>query len=312
MVHQNAFLGPGALAWRMGRALVACATATVVLAHATELGGQGQSAPPGPLAATHVEIAGRVITVSYDLPSPSPTAMFTVSLEASLDAGATFSVKPVSVSGDVGPNVKAGPGKRIVWQTTDDVQVLQLERFTFRIVAVPTSTTNNAASTAAVREPHSNVLKWLIAGLAAAGTAAVFVLRGSGNANTDTNCNATFVQPATPIPVPQSGGQITVQVSEVVIDPDGTILSSTCQVAPWSSSPALGQLLSVSPSASSASSTSVTITVGANPSGQPEPNMLIACFFVASQPVPAPAYSGDCAFIDQPGLSRAEQRARQP
>src|SRR5688572_7183778 len=109
-------------------------TVAVVLAVGSDLRSQGQSAPPLLIPPARVEIASRAVTVYYDLASTSPVAEFNVSLEASLDGGATFSVKPVSVTGDVGPNVKPG-SKRIVWQAAHDSQVLQLERFTFRVVA---------------------------------------------------------------------------------------------------------------------------------------------------------------------------------
>lgn len=86
---------------------------------------------------TRVEIADRVVTIFYDLAGGATT--IEVSVEASLDNGATFSIRPVSVSGDVGPDVKPGTGKKIVWRASDDVQVIQLDRFKYRIVAVVTS-----------------------------------------------------------------------------------------------------------------------------------------------------------------------------
>lgn len=100
------------------------------------------------------EVSGNTITVFYDLVgATSPTATFTVTLQASLDGGQTFTVRPVSVTGDVGPNVRAGTGKRIVWDATKDVQILQLNRFSFSVVVAPARA---GTSTAAPTQPAAS------------------------------------------------------------------------------------------------------------------------------------------------------------
>src|SRR5512147_2532865 len=80
---------------------------------------QAQDAP-GSSQATSVEprsehVGGGVFNVFFDIASLDPAAVFTVWLEVSLDGGRTFDFRPQSVSGDIGPNVRPGKGKRIVW-----------------------------------------------------------------------------------------------------------------------------------------------------------------------------------------------------
>lgn len=97
------------------------------------------------------EVSGGTITITYDLDaagSTSPT--FTVTIQASLDGGQTFTVRPVSVTGDVGPNVRAGTGKRIVWEATKDVQILQLNRFSFSVGVAPAAGSAPARTQTAV------------------------------------------------------------------------------------------------------------------------------------------------------------------
>ena len=74
-----------------------------------------------------------VVRVVYELNGPAD-ALFTVSLEASTDGGRTFAIRPSAVTGDVGTGVSPGTNKTIAWDTTKDVEELQLDRFVFRIV----------------------------------------------------------------------------------------------------------------------------------------------------------------------------------
>lgn len=115
--------------------------AVLVFAASAHLLGQGSSTNPRYIDPSRVEITDRVIAISYDLTPASgrSAAPIAVLLEASLDGGATYPIKPVSISGDVGPDVKPGLGKRIIWQATEDVQVMPLDRFKFRIRAVAVS-----------------------------------------------------------------------------------------------------------------------------------------------------------------------------
>src|SRR4051812_28577181 len=68
-------------------------------------------------------VGGGVINVFYDLKSDDVSAMFSIALEVSQDAGQTFSLKPTSVSGDIGASIRAGVGKKIVWEASKDVDL---------------------------------------------------------------------------------------------------------------------------------------------------------------------------------------------
>ena len=80
------------------------------------------------------EAAVLVVHVFYDLVADDPQTVFNVTLQVALDGGQTFGVTATSVSGDVGPGVRPGIGKRIVWQVGQDVERLAIERFAYRIV----------------------------------------------------------------------------------------------------------------------------------------------------------------------------------
>jgi hypothetical protein len=80
--------------------------------------------------------AGGVVTITYDLVSDDPEAVFSVALEVSRDGGKTFDVTARSVTGDIGPSVRAGRGRQVVWQAGRDVESLELDRFRFKISAV--------------------------------------------------------------------------------------------------------------------------------------------------------------------------------
>ena len=69
-----------------------------------------------------------IVHIFYDLISSDPRAVFSVRVEASSDAGATFGMRPQSATGDVGNGVTPGTGKRIVWDAGKDVERVQLDR----------------------------------------------------------------------------------------------------------------------------------------------------------------------------------------
>jgi hypothetical protein len=122
------------LARRGGTVALLILTSSLLATHPVRA--QAQTGPRA--TGVRSEVSGNTITVFYDLVgATNPTATFTVTLQASLDGGRTFTVQPVSVTGDVGPNVRAGTGKRIVWDATKDSQVLQLNRFSFNVVVAP-------------------------------------------------------------------------------------------------------------------------------------------------------------------------------
>jgi hypothetical protein len=111
--------------------LVGATLTTLVANHAAPRAEQGGSAL-APIVRTERAGAG-IVRVVYDLDGAAG-ALFSVSLEASTDGGRTFAIRPSAVTGDVGAGVSPGTNKTIAWDTTKDVEELQLERFVFRIV----------------------------------------------------------------------------------------------------------------------------------------------------------------------------------
>lgn len=90
---------------------------------------------PGVENVTFEEIGDSVI-VHYDLHGPDQKR-FRVRLLVSEDSGATFSILPRAISGDVGRNTLTGIGKRIVWQMKKDFPGgLYGEDFVFAVDAV--------------------------------------------------------------------------------------------------------------------------------------------------------------------------------
>jgi hypothetical protein len=81
------------------------------------------------------QVGGGTVHILYDLVASDPRAVFLVTLDASQDRGATYTVKPLSVTGDVGQGITAGTGKRIVWESGRDVERLEIDQFRFRISA---------------------------------------------------------------------------------------------------------------------------------------------------------------------------------
>jgi hypothetical protein len=84
-------------------------------------------------------VRGGVVVVSYDLPSNTANAQFSVALEVSTDSGKTYSVHPKTVKGDIGPVVRAGAGKQIRWEAARDVENLEVDRYRYRVTATPVS-----------------------------------------------------------------------------------------------------------------------------------------------------------------------------
>lgn len=62
----------------------------------------------------------RLVDIYYDLLSPVVKSI-TISATVSDNSGSTYSITPVSVSGDVGPNVPRGTGKHIIWNAGTDL-----------------------------------------------------------------------------------------------------------------------------------------------------------------------------------------------
>ena len=94
----------------------------------------GHAQARGPAPNVTAVVRGGVVIVSYDLPSTDPAASFSVALEVSDDLGKTYNVRPRTLSGDVGPAVRAGTGKQITWEAARDVENLQLDRYRYRVM----------------------------------------------------------------------------------------------------------------------------------------------------------------------------------
>jgi hypothetical protein len=102
------------------------------------LRGQGQvfTTPQGRIENVRFEQeGGGVISIYYDLQSDTPDAVFAIAVKVSEDGGKTFNFTPKSIEGDVA-NVRPGGGKRIVWRSGRDVEVLQIDQLKFDVTAV--------------------------------------------------------------------------------------------------------------------------------------------------------------------------------
>jgi len=81
------------------------------------------------------EQQGGQIVIRYNL-FGRPGKKHSVSVELSDDNGRTFRIKPVSVEGDVGKDVRTGSGKSIIWNMQRDLpQGLEGEDFVFAVNA---------------------------------------------------------------------------------------------------------------------------------------------------------------------------------
>ncbi len=104
---------------------------------ATWFGGVGLvGATPivGNLGASQRGNGSRLVDITYDLTLPS-NASVSVTLEASSDGGATWTVPVTSVTGAVGMGVTSGTGKAIVWDAGADWPRRYTDQMYFRITA---------------------------------------------------------------------------------------------------------------------------------------------------------------------------------
>ena len=108
--------------------------AILVVALATARVGLAQTSAAANVSSV---VRGGVVVVSYDLTSVDPAATFAVTLEVSGDGGQTYAVRPRTVTGDVGPAVRAGVGKQITWEAAREVETLEFDRYRYRVKADP-------------------------------------------------------------------------------------------------------------------------------------------------------------------------------
>ena len=148
---------------------------------------------PADVENTQIAVRGGVVTITYDLITSDANGTFKVRLDVSTNGGQTYDVQPRSTSGDVGPVVAAGRGKRIVWEAGKDVESLQTSQFRFRVVievdtrpgvetASPSSQTTPGIAPSLPKSAGGNRLMWpglmiFGAGGALAATAAAGPLR---------------------------------------------------------------------------------------------------------------------------------------
>ncbi|MFC1551498.1 DUF5916 domain-containing protein [Candidatus Latescibacterota bacterium] len=78
----------------------------------------------------YYRISDETVILYYDLNSDTPAD---ISVEVSLDGGVTFDLKPTALSGDAGAGITPGRSKRIVWDSSVDIDPLP-ENFTARVV----------------------------------------------------------------------------------------------------------------------------------------------------------------------------------
>lgn len=63
----------------------------------------------------------RLVDITYNLTDPD-SARLLVEVKISNDGGATWSIIPTALTGDVGQNVAPGTGKHIVWDAGADIR----------------------------------------------------------------------------------------------------------------------------------------------------------------------------------------------
>jgi hypothetical protein len=209
------------------------------------------------------QVGGGTVNIFYDLVASDPRAVFLVTLDASQDRGSTFTVRPTSVSGDVGQGVAPGTGKRIVWESGRDVERLEIDQFRFRISAQagplelkvdPAAASSPAAPEAAEKPPVTprtapaspspvaakpksggGATKWLVIGGGAAAAAGVAVAAGGGSggsSSTPTPPTTVNRKPTITSISQNQSGTLLVAATEVTYgvvasDPDGDPMTAT-------------------------------------------------------------------------------------
>jgi hypothetical protein len=186
------------------------------------------SSPQGKVENVRFEqTAAGTITVTYDLTSSDPTATFQIMLEVSRDGGKTFTVQPKSVSGDIGQGVRPGPGKRILWEASKDIEALVIDQFRFNVraisgVAAPVGAprTAPATTTSVGRTGGGSSTRWIIIGGAAgaAGVAAA-LLGGKTTSITPTTTTAATTT------IPQNAPTL----ANPTVEPNGDFIAAATQ-----------------------------------------------------------------------------------
>ncbi|MCE5249059.1 hypothetical protein LLG96_02440 [bacterium] len=114
------------------------------------------------------------VVVTYDLRADGPC---TIRLEVLREDDKNFLIVPRTVSGDIGPNIEPGRGKRIVWQVYKDIKRLQGDVYV-QVVAEGGESLSRPSTT--IQKKKSKT-KWIVLGaVVAAGGVAAILLGRSG------------------------------------------------------------------------------------------------------------------------------------
>lgn len=102
------------------------------------------------------------VVITYDILSPNSGQTFDIKVECSSDNGKTFSIKPKSLTGDL-KGIKAGIGKRIVWDVLSERLELSGDQFVFQLVATLNKPVDSFSGNSGIftdsRDGH--VYKWV-------------------------------------------------------------------------------------------------------------------------------------------------------
>ena len=82
------------------------------------------------------EVADPNINIYYDIVNAKPNQDFYITAFCSTDGGINYGKPLNSVNGDIGFSVKAGKGKKIVWDVLNDMEQLKSDRVMFKIKAM--------------------------------------------------------------------------------------------------------------------------------------------------------------------------------
>ena len=216
-----------------------------------------------------------IIEVTYDLVSSALGATFAIELFVSED-GQDF-VRATSVTGDVGSGVQPGPGKRITWRWTQDIESLapQLDRFRFQVrteSAALRPDTPTLGGAPEISDDSGGISPWVWVGVAAGGAiGAVAALGGGGGRTSSSTTTTTTASSTTTTTAPVSRCNFSLSRTSVDVGASGgspqvrvTVSPSGCSPNTWTATSRVGWI-TVSPVDGRGNNT-VTLRIAANSS----------------------------------------------
>ena len=111
------------------------------------------------IAVKKIEMAGEKIIVHYDLDDGNPNNEYQISLYSSRNA---FNAPLAKVSGDVGPEVKLGLNKKIIWNVKEELGPIK-GRLSLEIrgkVYAPVARLNNISTKSKFKRGKSHSITW--------------------------------------------------------------------------------------------------------------------------------------------------------